>query len=302
MLDSGGPQPPRAPEGRVTPVDAREIGRILRERREALGLSLQDVQAATKIRLRYLQALEAGETGVLPGAVYARGFVRSYANFLGLDGQELAEAYRRAVEPEAWSPPEPEPEPAPQPQPVPGQARAAWSRRAWLWVGALVAALVLWRPWAEVGSPPPPAAPGGPAAGSGTAPAPVHGGPPSAPTGEETPTPAPEEPGAPAQEPEQPAVTVTDDEPRDRIVYRVRAEQLDLVLTAADRCWVRVFVDGRFAYEGTLGPGDRRRFQADREIQVRAGNPRALALTLNGHALGSPAKEDPRTLVFALQP
>jgi transcriptional regulator with XRE-family HTH domain len=71
----------------------RELGEVLRKRREELGVSLEDVQAATKIRKRYLQAIEEGDWSVLPGDVYARGFVRAYADYLGLNGTALLEEY-----------------------------------------------------------------------------------------------------------------------------------------------------------------------------------------------------------------
>jgi len=70
-----------------------EIGRLLRETREKRGLSLHDVQAATKIRLKYLKAIEEGDERQLPPEVYTKGFIRAYANFLQLDGQKLARAY-----------------------------------------------------------------------------------------------------------------------------------------------------------------------------------------------------------------
>ena len=71
-----------------------EIGRSLRERRTELGLALETVEGETKIRARYLAALEAERFGELPGDAYARGFLRTYADHLGLDGQEVLAVYR----------------------------------------------------------------------------------------------------------------------------------------------------------------------------------------------------------------
>jgi len=91
----------------------KDIGRRLRARREELGLSLEEVQAETKIRRKYLEALEAGDESRIPGAVYLKGFLRSYANFLGLDGWELVREYRTWKEgppPEAVSQGEVSPE------------------------------------------------------------------------------------------------------------------------------------------------------------------------------------------------
>lgn len=65
------------------------VGQVLRQRREDLGLSLDDIQAKTKIRKRYIQALEDGDWSILPGEVYGRGFIRSYAEAMELDGFAL---------------------------------------------------------------------------------------------------------------------------------------------------------------------------------------------------------------------
>jgi cytoskeleton protein RodZ len=67
-----------------------DIGSQLRAAREAQGLSVEQAFKATRIKVVYLEALEANRVSALPGPVQARGFVRSYANFLGLDGETLA--------------------------------------------------------------------------------------------------------------------------------------------------------------------------------------------------------------------
>ncbi len=71
----------------------KELGNVLRSRREELGVTLEDMEKQTKIRQRYLIALEEGDWAPLPGYVYARGFVRSYAEQLGLDGRALLKQY-----------------------------------------------------------------------------------------------------------------------------------------------------------------------------------------------------------------
>jgi cytoskeletal protein RodZ len=67
------------------------IGRLLEQKRKERGLSLEEVEQATKIRKRYLKGLEREDYAILPDAVYARGFLKTYANFLGLDGQALSQ-------------------------------------------------------------------------------------------------------------------------------------------------------------------------------------------------------------------
>jgi cytoskeleton protein RodZ len=75
------------------------VGTILREARNRRRLELSEVEAATRIRFRYLRAIEDEEWDVLPGGFYTRGFVRTYASFLGLDGDRLVDDYRESVEP-----------------------------------------------------------------------------------------------------------------------------------------------------------------------------------------------------------
>ena len=70
-----------------------EIGHILREARENKGLTLEDVQAKTRINVRYLAALESGHFEALPTPVHVRGFLRNYARYLGLDPQPLLDRY-----------------------------------------------------------------------------------------------------------------------------------------------------------------------------------------------------------------
>lgn len=71
------------------------IGATLREARTRLGLDVQQAEDQTKIRTRYIRALENEDWEILPGAVYVRGFLRTYGSVLGLDGDLLADEFRR---------------------------------------------------------------------------------------------------------------------------------------------------------------------------------------------------------------
>ena len=75
------------------------IGATLREARNRRKVDLSQVEAAIKIRVRYLQAMENEEWDALPGGAYTRGFIRTYASYLGLDGERLADDYRRSTAP-----------------------------------------------------------------------------------------------------------------------------------------------------------------------------------------------------------
>ena len=70
-----------------------ELGSSLRETRVRRGIKLAQVAAETRIRTRYLQALEDERFELLPGSVYAKGFLRAYADYLGLDGQLFVDEY-----------------------------------------------------------------------------------------------------------------------------------------------------------------------------------------------------------------
>lgn len=76
------------------------VGKLLREQRETKGVTIEDVENSTSIRRSYIEAIEQENYDKLPGLVYARGFVRNYADFLGLDGDEIAARFKEEMEPE----------------------------------------------------------------------------------------------------------------------------------------------------------------------------------------------------------
>lgn len=74
-----------------------DLGALLRKAREQRGYSLEDVQDATKIRKRYLEAIESGDYKVLPGSFYVRAFVKTYAETVGLDAEEVLRLYHKEL-------------------------------------------------------------------------------------------------------------------------------------------------------------------------------------------------------------
>ncbi|MCB9160823.1 MAG: helix-turn-helix domain-containing protein [Caldilineaceae bacterium] len=85
--------------GPSTAHSPRDLGALLNERREAMGISLAEAEAATRIRQKYLAALESDEWHLLPGEVVGRGFLRNYATFLGLEPNEVVERRRTVADP-----------------------------------------------------------------------------------------------------------------------------------------------------------------------------------------------------------
>jgi cytoskeleton protein RodZ len=71
-----------------------EIGNTLREARVRRNLTLQQVEEDTKIRVKYIQAMENEEFDVMPGSTYVKGFLRTYATYLNLDPDVILDEYR----------------------------------------------------------------------------------------------------------------------------------------------------------------------------------------------------------------
>lgn len=273
-----------------------DLGRELRAQREARGLSLREVQAETKIRSRYLEAIEAGDYSAFPGEVYARGFLRSYALFLGFDGDAVIERYRQAV---AAAPQPAQPrgggmlghitltqadEEVPPARAArggralrPRRASAAGARTAAALAVLVLAAVALYLIGLPRGPAPFPTG-GRLAPPAGVPPADARGG-------TQAPATPPVSPPAPPQQPTLTRIPPPPQEP-DLRAYEVRlpgdAEAMRLEVRTGVRCWYGVTVDGRFLEQGILEAGGRVSWQGTDEISVRLGNPADLRWTLNG--------------------
>jgi cytoskeletal protein RodZ len=129
-----------------------EIGNSLRDARVRQGLELLDLEAETKIRAKYLRALEEEQFDQLPGDTYVKGFLRTYADRLGLDGQLYADEYNSrfslAEEPQA----------APRPRRQSPQRRRLESHAVLVALAGILAVTVLViAAWQLTGSGEPPA-------------------------------------------------------------------------------------------------------------------------------------------------
>ncbi len=270
----------------------KEIGEKLKARREELGLSLQEVQQETKIRTKYLQALEDGDDSVIPGTVYVRGFIRSYADYLGLDGIALAQEYKNlkpSHEPKSAQP-EKKAEVQVGQKSTPRRKKSNWNFGVVLILvivlGASIAMINWWDTNKETFAPvdPPPIS-----------------------------EPKPEEPldivDEPDVEPEptpEPVVEVEMVENGQEIIYLVSVTDgeipgLELVVSVTQRCWVEIRADREVVLSGTLEPGENHVFTAVDEIYVRAGNPAGLDLTVNEHHVGYPSPVGPKTIYVRWQ-
>lgn len=113
------------------------VGHSLRVVRERRGLELADVSARLRIRRHYLEAIETGRFGELPGAVYINGFLRQYAEFLGLDPDQVLKTYQTEADAPLQRPVLNFPMPRPEDR----------TPRLWLVLGALVIAVAIYALW-----------------------------------------------------------------------------------------------------------------------------------------------------------
>lgn len=100
-IDHNGPCDYSLDDFSLVALDMAELGNALMRARVARGLTLQDAERDTRISRRYLEGLEAEDFDVFPAPVYSRAFLRTYAQYLGLDAAELLRLFpQQALEPE----------------------------------------------------------------------------------------------------------------------------------------------------------------------------------------------------------
>jgi hypothetical protein len=141
-----------------------EIGATLREARMRAKVDITDVEMATKIRAKYLRALENEEWSLLPGPTFVKSFLRTYAEYLGLDARLLVDEYRARYEAPAESELSPIRPPGPRERGRIGRGGPPVPPRAAL-IGllllAIVVALYALGTWGGSSNSPPPAPSGG---------------------------------------------------------------------------------------------------------------------------------------------
>jgi transcriptional regulator with XRE-family HTH domain len=273
-----------APQPRHERPGDTGIGATLRRARADRGLSLAELQARTKVRARYLAALEDERFHELPPYPFTRGFLRAVALELDLDPAplqaRLETTMSAALEPsvEGW-------------RRLDGAIRPAVPpsrfRRLALTVGALTAvafavfAVFFFQQLRQLSEPAPASTPSVTAS-------------PAVPDG---PWPATEPAAGPeaAMTPLAPVIPEPAPGPR---AAQARAGGVVLELRATDRCWLLVVADDAKLFEGFVTAGQIRRWEARTVIRMRAGNAGAVALVVNGRTispLGLPGEVVDRT-------
>jgi cytoskeleton protein RodZ len=120
-----------------------DIGATLREARMRTRIDVSEVEAKTKIRAKYLRALENEEWDLLPGPTFVRSFLRTYAHALGLDGKALVEEYRLRCEPPSEAELQPVMASSGRPRPRPSGNRGSRPSRGYVFAIVGVSALIV---------------------------------------------------------------------------------------------------------------------------------------------------------------
>ena len=244
------------------------IGDLLRRERERQNLSIKDIEKATSIRALYIDAIEKGEYKTLPGEVYAKGFVRNYANYLKLNANEIVNAFNEEMHPQeelqdaagSFSAEEARQEQSTERnreeyrgpkitslESYPMEKSSHGVRNA-----LMVAVAVFVVAFAALIA---------------------FGG--------------DEEPSAPApraktqtQQGQKPGQKQTEAAPK-------AADGVEVKLSFTDRCWTEVVVDGKTEFEGTAEKGKVLTLKGKDKVRITAGNAGALNYSLNGKDMGA---------------
>ena len=263
------------------------FGGRLRDARERRGVSLRQIANATKISVGVLEALERNDISKLPGGIFGRAFVRSYAIEVGLDPEATIQDFISQFPNDSVIAGHPTSDRVEDYAAVEGERRTAGT---FLWmilisvplVGGLLYFGTIGRPLpAETPTAAPARAAETPAAPEAAPPAPPVEAPAPPAAVDATPpaaaavspvavgTAAPSSP-APAPADARPAATAAAD------------DQLTVALTAKRPCWISATVDGQKAIERLLQTGEQQTVTVRREMVLTAGDASAIALQFNG--------------------
>ncbi len=246
-----------------------EIGDTLREARIRQGMSLKDVEDALKIRGRYLLALEQDDFESLPGSTFVKAFLRTYADFLGLDANVLVSEYVAQRNPEGQ-------DIVRQPLRTSSGPRTRSPRRQPNYVVVAVAALVIIVILALVFR------------GGGEDPATID---PASVSTSSTQTPAEGGSGSAPDEAVEGVVVAATDAAADPPVDRM-PDTLDLALRVVqNRCWIVIregSAEGRTLYSGTLTEGEELTYSSAEGLWFRIGDPSVVVLYVDGQLLDVP--------------
>jgi cytoskeleton protein RodZ len=273
-----------------------DFGGSLREARERRGVSLRQIANATKIGMSALEALERNDISRLPGGIFSRAFVRSYAIHVGLDPETTIQQFIAQFPQDSVTAGHPTSTQSEDHQAIDSDRRAATTFVRLIAISLPVAGALLYFGTTGRGAPlhAPRAQPSATAAIPVEAPhpAPVERphpaliGTPPHPAPVETPHPVLGEapPAAPVETlpaPVHAPLAVPAIAPAGSVAT-LSSDLLTVALSATGQCWVSATVDDEKTIERLLQPGEQLAMEVHRELVLKAGDPSALAITLNG--------------------
>jgi cytoskeleton protein RodZ len=276
------------------------FGGKLRDARERRGISLRQIANTTKISVAALEALERNDVTRLPGGIFSRAFVRSYATEVGLDPEAMIQEFIAQFPNDSLTAGHPTSERVEDHVSVENDRRRAV---AFLWLIGLslpIAGAVLHFATAGRGvdhqAPPPAtlttpapeavpqAAPPGESVAAPVLPAEVTAPAPAPPAESRV---APAGPAAVNAPPATAPAVAPPVAPPTPPVAPAAADRLTVVLSVKRPCWVSASVDGERQIDRLLQPGERQTIEVRREMVITAGDASAISLTFNG-AEGKP--------------
>jgi len=257
-----------------------DFGRKLREARERRGISLRQIAAATKISMGVLEALERNDISRLPGGIFSRAFVRSYATEVGLDPEATIQEFIAQFPHDTVTAGHTPSERIEDHEAVESDRRMASTFLRLIAISVPIAAVVLYfgnagrrmmqtSETSAASNTPEPAKPS-PRLFQDARPAPS-----SIPAAETLPPAAAAPPPPSTVAP--PVASVSTPPPVAPI-----EDKLTVGLSVKSPCWVSATVDGQRKIDRLLQPGERQSIDVRREIVLTAGDAGAIVLTLNG--------------------
>jgi transcriptional regulator with XRE-family HTH domain len=240
-----------------------DLGRMLREARERRGISLRELSNSTKIAIRVLEALEANDISRLPGGIFGRGFVRSYAVGVGLDPETVIHAFLAQFPDDSVKAGHPTARPREDDEALESRRKTAVTFVRLVMISVPVLGVLLY---------------------FSTAGRPAFTGVFSDHTEPSAPTRAADTAGAVAP------VRARSDVPLDP---EPLVDRLAIVLSATKPCLVTATVDGAKVLDAKLDSGDTRALDVRRDLVLMVDDGGAVTMTVNGEAakaLGAPSE------------
>ena len=251
---------------------AGDLGRKLREARERKGVSLRQIANSTKIAVSVLDGLERNDISKLPGGIFGRAFVRSFATEVGLDPETTIQEFIAQFRDESVAVGHPPSEQIEDNEALESTRRMASTFLGLIAISIPVAVAITYFGFADRRGP----------AVVEREPAPVSA---PAPVVAPVTAVAAEPVSDNAAPPSSPVATAIADAKPATAPAPAASGKFVVALSPTRPCWVSATVDGQKQFERVLSPGDQRTLEVPGELVLNIGDAGALDMTINGAAV-----------------